>query len=165
MILALDLASSTGFAYSDDVGGIVRSGSVVFKGTPGEKFNSLYEWLESEVLTNRPTLISYEKPHFRGMSATTLCVGLSAIVQMIATKYNIKTIGVASRTVKAFATGDRDADKADMTAAAISVTGKDLDVKADNDQADAIHIARWTAWALQNPEVLEKKPKKRKAKK
>lgn len=165
MILALDLASSTGFAYSDDVGEISNSGSIVFKGTPGEKFNALFAWLESEVLTNRPTVITYEKPHFRGSSATMLCVGFAAVVQMIATKYNIQIIGVSSRTVKAFATHNRDADKEEMTKAAEQATGKKLDVKADNDQADAIHIARWTAWALQNPEVLEKKKTTKKSKK
>ena len=165
MILALDLATSTGYAYSDGVGGIINSGSVKFKGTPGEKFLALHSWLESEVLTNRPTVIIYEKPHFRGSAATMLCVGFATVVQMIATSYNIQLIGVSSRTVKAFATNNRDADKTEMTEAARAITGKDLDVKNDNDQADAIHIARWCAWALQNPEVLEPKPKKKSSKK
>lgn len=165
MILALDLASSTGFAYADESGSILNSGSVQFKGTPGEKFNSLMSWLESEILTNRPTTITFEKPHFRGSSATMVCVGLAAITQLLAARYNIQIIGVASRTVKSFATTDRGADKEAMTRAAEAATGKKLDTKKDNDQADAIHIARWTAWALQNPEVLEKKPKKKVTKK
>lgn len=166
MILALDLASSTGYAYSDDIGSISDSGSVKFKGTPGEKFNALYAWLEDQILTHRPSVIVFEKPHFRGSAATMLCVGFAAVVQMLATSYNIQLIGVSSRTVKSFATNNRDADKEAMTSAAREATGKDLNTKEDNDQADAIHIARWGAWALQNPEVLESKPKKKaKAKK
>lgn len=164
MILGLDLASTTGYAYSDDVGGIQSSGSISFKGSPGDKFNLLFSWLENEVLSNRPTVIVFEKPHFRGSSATMLCVGFAAIVQMIASKYNIQIIGVASRTVKAFATNNRDADKAEMTVAATQATGKHLDVKMDNDQADAIHIARWAAQALQNPEELINKKKSKKSK-
>lgn len=164
MILALDLASSTGFAYADSVGEIKNSGSVQFKGTPGDKFNALMSWLESFILDNRPTVIVFEKPHFRGMSATMLCVGFAAVVQLLATKYNVQILSVSPRTVKSFATNNRDADKAEMTAAASAATGKSLDAKANNDEADAIHIARWAAWALQNPEVLEKKPKKAKKK-
>ena len=145
VVLGLDQATSTGYAVSDESGKILMSGHITVQGTRGEKFVAFRNWLEQMLITVNPDIIAHERPHFRGDAATELCVGLCAIIAMSGTDHGIPVHSVQSMVLKKWATGNGRAEKADMVKAAQAFTEHTLNVKKDNDEADAIHIARWGA--------------------
>lgn len=144
-VLGLDQATSTGYAIADDTGKILASGHIKFSGDRGEKFLAFYRWLEKIVFDYNPDMIAHERPHFRGDAATELCVGFCALINMVATEHGLPVHAVQSMVLKKWATGNGRAEKEDMTKAAQAFVEKKLEVKKDNDEADAIHIARWGA--------------------
>ena len=144
-VLGIDQATSTGYAIADETGNILASGHVRFSGTRGEKLLAFYTWLEGIVFRYNPNMITHERPHFRGDAATELCVGLCALINMTATAHAIPVHAVQSMVLKKWATGNGRAEKDEMTKAAQAFVSRELNVKKDNDEADAIHIARWGA--------------------
>lgn len=145
IVLGLDQATSTGYAVADETGKILTSGHAVFKGDRGVKFVEFRNWLEQVLSTTQPDIIAHERPHFRGDAATELCVGLCAIIAMAGVDHGIPVYSVQSMVLKKWATGNGRAEKDDMVKAAQPFTEHILNVKKDNDEADAIHIARWGA--------------------
>lgn len=145
LILALDQASHTGWAVADFTGNILKSGTQEFKGSMGAKFYKFGEWLEEMIQENFPVVIAHELPHFRGYAATLTGVGLVAMINFVGYKFSIPVFGVHTGKLKKFATGMGKADKAGMTAVASEVIGSSLSAKENNDEADAIHIARYCA--------------------
>ena len=144
-VLGIDQATSTGYAIADENGNILLSGHIAFTGSRAEKLLAFHRWLESFVFEHTPTIIAHERPHFRGGAATELCVGLCALIAMTGCAHAIPVHAVQSMVLKKWATGNGRAEKSDMTAAAQKFVEKPLNVKKDNDEADAIHIARWGA--------------------
>ena len=145
LILALDQASHTGWAVADFSGRIFKSGTEEFKGTPGARFFKFREWLEKTVSEVHPVVIAHEIPHFRGYAATLIGVGLVAIIKMVGYSFGLPVYGVHTASLKKFATGKGAASKVEMTDAASDIVGSSLSAIDNNDEADAIHIARYCA--------------------
>lgn len=159
MIVALDCATKTGWAIAKNDGTIVESGVQDFKKKRGESngimFLNFRKWLWDLVQTAKTLkekepetdLIAYEQAHFRGGAATEVCVGLQTRCQEVAAMYVIESVPVATNSLKLFATGHGKADKAVMIVKAKEVLGRD---PIDDNEADAVHIARWAAARFMN---------------
>jgi Holliday junction resolvasome RuvABC endonuclease subunit len=143
-ILALDLASTTGFALSAN--GVITHGAQKFgdpklKDSPafpeGARFVRFQRWLRDRIATDKPDAIVYEEPmgNFKSAHARNVVVGLRGILLMTAAYYEIPTTGVAQTKLKKFATGKGNAKKADMIAAAARHWPDE--VFADDNAADA----------------------------
>lgn len=117
MILALDLATRTGWAVGSESGVIdLHPGR---GDSPGIRFLKLRSFLE----TTRKAypsleLVVYERAHHRGGAATEVCVGLATHVQSWCAEHGIEHMAVPTRTLKMYATGKGNASKEDMLAAA-----------------------------------------------
>lgn len=145
-ILAFDCATKTGWAISDGKGKILESGVQDFSKKRGESNGILFlrfrKWLENLIAMTEPDVIAYERAHFRGGAATELCVGLQTRVQEVAEAKKILLLPVTTSQLKKFATGKGNAGKEEMISAARVVLNRE---PIDDNEADAVHIARFTA--------------------
>jgi Holliday junction resolvasome RuvABC endonuclease subunit len=142
IVLGIDQASATGWAVWSD-GSISASGTVYFKGSDkGKKFSEFERWLKETIQRYNPDVLFFEAPHFRGYSATVVGVGMVALMHKICYEVGVPLESVHSQTLKKYATGKGfKVDKDAMTEAAAKLVGKELSVKKDNNEADAIHLA------------------------
>lgn len=142
LILALDLASRTGWALVRD-GVVIESGVQDFTKRRGESNGLLFlrarQWLCS---LPRPDLIAYEQAHFRGGAATEICVGLQTRAQEMAAEHGIESAPVPTGTLKKWAAGSGKADKNMMIAWATEKLGR---VPEDDNEADAVAVGLWAA--------------------
>jgi len=145
MILALDLATRTGWAIVQD-GRVIESGVQDFTKRRGESNGLLFlrarKWLSDIVLTHVPNLIAYEQAHFRGGAATEICVGLQTRAQEQAAACGIESAPVSSGRLKKWATGSGSAGKPEMIAWAASKLGRQPE---DDNEADAVAVGLWAA--------------------
>lgn len=140
-ILALDMATSTGWALRDALGH-VTSGVQRFDLGRGEsagmRFVRFARWLEEITRDPLPTslslgmkasdtkinregrvdVIAFERAHHRGGPATEVGVGLMTHMLACAAAYGIETLPVHTATLKKHATGRGNAKKPDMILAA-----------------------------------------------
>ena len=156
VILGIDQATHTGFAVIAESGEIIVSGTKTFSSKVGVRLCEFEQWFSDLLRTHMPIMVVYEKPHFRGYDSTVSCVGLVAEMLKCSAITGTPLHGVHSATLKSFATGYGRASKADMTTAANEATHSKLNAKENNDEADAIHLARY-GW-----EVLSKEENKSK---
>ena len=143
-ILALDLATHTGWACGD-ADGEPRFGVKVI-GKPGEeigKFASLFdEWFFHFVAEEEPRMIVFESPILAAKTTPATArklMGLAFLTELVAYRWGIECREVHLQQVKKFMTGNGRADKAAMIAAA---RGHGWLVNDDN-AADALGV-----WAL-----------------
>ncbi len=146
-ILALDMASRTGYAVIDS-GKVIYSGVIDFTKKRGESNGILFlkfrSWLASNVHGLGPfRVVSYERAHFQGGAATEICVGLQTHAQCYAAESGADVATYHTGTIKKFLTGGGKASKEDMMLAITSRTGI---VPKDDNEADAIAIAL-LAWS------------------
>jgi Holliday junction resolvasome RuvABC endonuclease subunit len=145
MILALDLATKTGWAIVED-GVVIESGVQDFTKRRGEGNGLLFlrarKWLADFGLHARPDLIAYEQAHFRGGAATEICVGLQTRAQEQAAEWGVESAPVSTGTLKRWATGKGSADKVAMMAWAATAMGRD---PVDDNEADAVAVGLWAA--------------------
>jgi hypothetical protein len=144
-ILALDLATKTGWATN--VGR--QSGVQVFdvrRGeSPGMRFLRCRSWLgEMFMLLGRIDLIAYEQAHHRGGAATACCVGLVATAQAFAAEHGIELMAVHTGELKRWATGKGNASKQMMVQAARDSGW----TPADDNEADAELLLEYAMKAL-----------------
>jgi Holliday junction resolvasome RuvABC endonuclease subunit len=131
-VLALDLATNTGFARN--YGPEPRTGSVNFQRKKKEPIGVMFTDLENWMITQGESdIVVLEKPHMRGGAATMYCVGLWAIAEKSAYSMEAKVMLVATRDLKLSFTGYGNASKEDMIAMA---KRRGYDPK-DDDEADA----------------------------
>lgn len=142
IVLGVDQASATGWAVWSD-GKIVASGTAYFKGSDkGKKFSEFEKWLITVLMNYRPDVLYCEAPHFRGYSATLVGVGMVAVMHKVCYETGIPIETVHSQTLKKYATGKgMKVGKEEMTEAAAKLVGREMSVKKDNNEADAIHLA------------------------
>jgi crossover junction endodeoxyribonuclease RuvC len=126
----------------------VESGVQDFSKRRGESNGLMFlrfrKWLQ-EVMASFKSgelLVAYERAHFRGGAATEVCVGLQTRVQEVAEEMTAQYVPVTTSEVKKFATGKGNADKGQMIEMATGVLGR---APLDDNEADAVHIARWAA--------------------
>lgn len=117
-VLALDLASTTGWAITPDESGIwsiaPRRGD-----SPGMRYINLRSRLEL-VRAAHPDLdlVVYEAAHHRGGAATEYALGNAATVQAWCAENRIHHTSVHTGTLKKFATGKGNSEKPAMIAEA-----------------------------------------------
>lgn len=169
-VLALDLATSTGWALRDS-SGQVTSGVQTFDLRRGEsagmRFLRFRAWLR-EVMAlaysrdlgraaREKGVVAFEQAHHRGGHATSLAVGLVTVVLEEAAAQGWETTSVHTATLKKHATGKGNADKLGMLYAAVTRWPSQwadvpLSVRiergseGDADRADALCVL---AWALE----------------
>jgi len=125
-ILALDLATTTGWALKDRFGNIT-SGVQKFELKRGEsrgmRFLRFRKWLRemfelgqlgASFSADKPGLIIFEQAHHRGGFSTELCVGLVTDVLAAAAKENLEHMPVHTGSLKKWATGKGNSGKAAM---------------------------------------------------
>lgn len=146
VVLALDLAGTTGFAAQKADGSIV-SGRVKLEATKeptGKRLNAFRRWLTDQKasLGGDVDFVVWEQPVVRNANAVAPLFQLIAAVTMWADHHQIgyANAGVAIATIKKFATGAGNAGKRQMIDAAREL-GFDV---ADDNEADAIHLLRLT---------------------
>jgi len=147
-VLALDLATKTGWAlqYTDGsiVSGVQRF-ALKHGDSPGMRFVRFRDWLETLVSTGCVNIVIYEQPHLRGGPATTVLVGLETHLQSVCAEEfqhgTVEHTRIQSRQLKLFATGKGNASKDSMLAAARK-KWPDQDIIDDN-QADALWALEW----------------------
>jgi len=144
-ILALDLATKTGWAFGKD-GDQPRqclSGTQDFSLRRGESHGLIFlrfrKWLCAFSIPGEKILICHEQAHHRGAAATALISGLIAETQAFAAEHGFEIMPVHSLTLKKFATGSGRADKEVMIQKAIEAGFN----PADDNEADAIHLLRY----------------------
>ncbi len=143
-ILALDLATRTGFAVGE-ASGEPRFGTKVI-GRPGEsigKFANLFdEWLSDMITLEAPELIVFEAPILPARTTPDTArklMGLAFLTELICYRRDVRCREANIMTVKKFFTGRGRASKAEMIEAAASHGW----ICKDDNEADALGV-----WAL-----------------
>lgn len=149
-IIALDLASTTGFAVGATTGPADDSGSLDFrlgKGAgkcTGKSFYDFYEWLDDLIqaqliIFQEPITLVYERPLCNFYNTVRVAHGFATVVQMLEGKYLDKGVvctNVPPTSIKKFWTGNGRADKKLMLATA----REQYPQCGGHDQADALAI-------------------------
>lgn len=114
-ILALDMATKTGWATNVNRTSGVQTFDVKRGESPGMRFLRCRGWL-SEMLSLLCSIdvIVYEQAHHRGGAATACCVGLVSTVQAFAAEHGIELMAVHTGELKRWATGKGNAGKPEM---------------------------------------------------
>lgn len=135
-ILALDLATKTGWAHSDGGSG-VQSFKPRRGDSPGMRWIEFRAWLQ-RVLDAAPTdLIVYEQAHHRGGAPTHVAHSLIACVEMVVAHRKIDISSRHSASIKKHATGKGNANKKSMLLAAYNKWGPNIE---GDDHADALWL-------------------------
>lgn len=156
VILALDQATTTGWAVTDDTGLILDSGvwHLADRNRTGESRGMRYIRFRAElheaIQQWNPDLIIHEQTLLRGGAATELANGFKAIILMTAAIYGVEVSCVHTSELKHWATGDGKADKAKMVLAAEGFCltqrkGGGNRPLIDDNEADAICIGLWAS--------------------
>ncbi|MBX6741933.1 MAG: hypothetical protein IRY87_07785 [Acetobacteraceae bacterium] len=144
-VLALDLGTSTGWALRSQDGGIT-SGTMTFRPSRfeggGMRYLRFRGWLrEVSSLSGGLAHIVFEEVRAHaGTDAAHIYGGFLAHLSAWCEEHGIPYQGVPVGTIKRFATGKGNADKAAMIAA---VRARGF-VPADDNEADAIALLLWT---------------------
>lgn len=140
-ILALDMATTTGWAAKTETG--VTSGThklTLRRGeSEGMRFLRFRAWVKDILELVQPDVVAYEAPHHRGGHATALAVGLRTILLAEVASRGIEHTSVHTATLKKHATGNGRASKDEMIAAACQLGY----APSDDNEADALHVLHW----------------------
>jgi len=151
-ILALDIATKTGWAYR--VNGKVISGVEDFSlkrgDSPGMRYIYFNKWL-SNFATQEDLLIVYERPNQRGGSATAVLLGLISHMEGFCAQRGFEHAAVEIQVLKKHATGNGDAKKEAMIDAANELLrAQGSDPTESDDEADAICLLNYAEKELFN---------------
>jgi crossover junction endodeoxyribonuclease RuvC len=145
IVLALDLASETGWARRDHAGRI-ETGTAVFHVLRGESAGMRYvrfnKWLD-EMLFPAPMFVTYEKGIHRGGPATEIAYGLSTRVIEACTRLAIDYAPVNVTTLKKWTTGVGNAAKPLMLQA-VNRRWRAGTPLTNHNEADALALLQFT---------------------
>jgi len=116
-ILALDLATKTGWAHSSGSSG-VQSFALRRGDSPGMRYLQLGAWLSRVYKTEPFDLLVYEQPHYRGGHATEVLVGMVTKCQEWVAENKMEVTSRHTSEVKKHATGKGNSGKEEMMKAA-----------------------------------------------
>jgi len=139
-ILALDMATKTGWATNSPAISGVESFAVRRGESPGMRYVRFQSWLTEMVAHIAPALIVYEQAHHRGGAATEVAAGFATHLQSFVARNGIEITTVHTGTIKKFATGRGNASKSQMMEAYHDTFGK---LPEDDNEADAKWILEW----------------------
>lgn len=137
LILALDLATKTGWAHSSGPSG-VQDFALKRGDSPGMRWLRLRAWLGELLDLSVTDLIVYEQAHHRGGAPTHVAHALIGHVEAIAAERNIDVTSYHTATIKKHATGKGNSPKPMMVAAARE-KWPDVQIVDDN-HADALWL-------------------------
>ncbi len=135
-ILALDLATKTGWASSGGTSG-VQSFKPRRGDSPGVRYLNLRAWLSEMREIISFGLIAYEQPHHRGGYATEVLVGMATTVQAWAAEHGVETTTRQSWEIKMHALGKKSGSKLAMMLACEKKFGIE---PQNDDHADALFL-------------------------
>lgn len=141
-ILALDLGTSTGWAYNGDiiVSGVNHFGLGRFQGG-GLRYLKFYHWLEEmKTETNLHQIVFEEVRAHRGVDAAHMYGGFLATLTSWCEKNIIPYEGVGVGTIKKFITGKGNASK-EQVLEAVRARGY---TPLDDNEADALALLLYT---------------------
>jgi len=147
-LLALDLGTSTGWAYRRRNAGFGETS--VFSGTqsfaprrhdpPGLRFLAFRNWL-TDMNADPFDVVYYEDAiRFLSIDPARVYFGMLATLQAWAAHRDIRVEPVNVSKLKKYATGNGAAKKPAMIAAAVARFGKS---RMGDDEADALHLLGW----------------------
>ncbi len=137
-ILALDIATRTGWARSNDAG-VAASGVLDlsrWRADYAEMGWHFGVWIADQIAEYRIRALVVERPFMRFGDVTYLLGGLAFHARAIAHGHGVLSAEIAATTIKKFATGSGRASKPDVVRA---VRGWGFD-PADDNEADAIAL-------------------------
>lgn len=134
-ILALDLATRTGWAHSDGPSG-VQDFSLKRGESSGMLFLKFRGWLDRVYSDAEFELVAYEQPHLRGGYATELLAGMVGILLAWAVENGVEYAMRHSGEIKRHATGKGNANKEQMIEAARKIGWN----PEDDNEADALWL-------------------------
>lgn len=161
-VLGLDCSGRrVGWAVVGSDGAVVESGVQEFRSRRGESVGLVYlryrKWLaglmDSVDRKDEVFLVAYEVAHMRGGHATEMAIAMQTRAQELAAACGAVPVPAHTATVKAFAAGKGNAGKGEMVKAAEAVLGRP---PLDDNEADAVHIARWAASEYGLPSRVER---------
>jgi len=135
-ILALDLATKTGWAFSGGTSG-VQSFKPRRGDSPGVRYLNLRAWLSGMHEITPFELIAYEQAHHRGGHATEVLVGMATTVQAWAAEHGVETTTRQSVEIKKHALGKGKGSKLSMMLACEKKFGIE---PQDDNHADALFL-------------------------
>jgi len=135
-ILALDLATTIGWASSDGTSGM-QSFKPRRGDSPGMRYLNLRAWLSGMYEITPFGLIAYEQAHHRGGHATEVLVGMATTVQTWAAEHGVETTTRHSLQIKKHALGKGRGTKLAMMLACEKKFGIE---PRDNNHADAVWL-------------------------
>ncbi len=151
-ILALDMATKTGWATSVGRQSGVQTFDVRRGESPGMRFLRCRGWLnEMLALLGGIDVIVYEQAHHRGGAATACCVGLVSTVQAFAAEHDVELMAVHTGELKRWATGKGNAGKPAMIEAARSRGWS----PTDDNEADGQLLLEYSVESLMPMEILK----------
>ena len=136
IILALDLATNTGWAHSSGISGVwsLKPKKDESDGIRVIKLGQRIKWVKKSLGID---LLVYEAARHGGISSRGLVTHaeLQGLVKHLSDGLIYQYRGYSPMTIKKFATGNGRADKKAMIAAAVKLTGKNV---TDDNEADAL---------------------------
>lgn len=138
-ILALDPATNTGIAWTDDLCQAARFSSVVSFGkapSRGRKLIAFQGWVAKKIDETKPDLVVYERPQLRHLTTARLLLGFIGMIEAESERARVPYIEVRADRIKKHATGKGNAKKPQMIEAA---RAKGWSIRSD-DEADALHL-------------------------
>ncbi len=132
-ILALDLATRTGWAFGDE-NRLQGSGSHRFTGKAPQLLSELHRWASALIGDELPDLVAFESPFTRG-AGSKLLHRMGGIIQM-ACWPSVNVTEIPPTTIKKFITGKGNASKEDVVQA-VRTRGHEPE---NDDEADAIAL-------------------------
>ena len=152
MILAIDQATTSGYAVVREDGSVVESGvwHLADRKRTGESRGMRYVRFRHEIeqtLQRHPEigLIVHEQTLMRGGAPTEIANGFKALILEAAASRGLNVSCVHTSELKKFATGSGRAEKQDMVLACQTLGGV---VPIDDNEADAVLIGLWAAAAV-----------------
>lgn len=136
-ILALDLATKTGWASSDGGSG-VQDFTLKRGESAGMKWIRFGTWMRNIVSLCNPDIIVYEQAHHRGGAATHSAHSLISQVEVVATEEGIEVTNYHTASIKKHATGKGRVGKDEMLDAA-KERWPDVEI-IDHNHADALWL-------------------------
>lgn len=152
-ILALDLATNTGWAHSDGASG-VQSFKPRRGDSPGMRYLNLRAWLSRVQEVAPIELIVYEQPHHRGGAATEVLVGMVTTVQAWAAEHGKETTSRQSSEIKRHALGKGRGSKLAMMLACEKKFGFE---PINDDHADALWLLDLVVEELGREGILDER--------
>lgn len=141
-ILALDLATRTGFAHTDGTSGVW----VLPPGKNGTRWKMFRNWLDTLLACNPTDLIVAEASLHQPGLAGRMANAMHTIIEMSCDTYGCDYKRVAASTLKKYATGNGRATKPEMYEAA-KKRGLTVNVESD-DHVDALWLLHYAVSEL-----------------